>query len=296
MADSSEITVISKDLVAGGLAGTMGIAVGLPWDIVKVRMQTHASLYKNALNCFTRTIKDEGVLALFKGGLAPLTSQFFVNALLFATQSAVVRILEPGVPVSEQSTFSNYTAGLVGGFTQCIILVPSETLKCKMQVDGADLSGTNSKRYRNTLDCMRQILKSEGVAGLYRGGAATAVREVPSIGVYFASYKYVRNALLGMGYDETLSTVIGGALAGASSWTLIYPADVIKTVIQTATTPEARARSYMQTARYLFNEHGTGVFFRGLGPTVFRAFPVNAVTFVAYEESRKAFGIGGSGG
>jgi solute carrier family 25 (mitochondrial carnitine/acylcarnitine transporter), member 20/29 len=294
MANSSEFVVISKDLLAGGLSGSLGIVVGLPWDIVKVRMQTHASHYKNAFNCFTRTIKDEGILALFKGGLAPITSQFFVNAILFATQSAVVRILEPGVPVAQQSTFSNYTAGLVGGLTQCVVLVPAETLKCKMQVDGAEGSAKR-KKYKNTLDCMRQILRAEGVAGLYRGGAATAVREVPSIGIYFASYKYVRNALLAMNYDETLSTIIGGAVAGASSWTLIYPADVIKTVIQTASTPEARARSYMQTARYLYQTYGMGVFFRGLSPTIFRAFPVNAVTFVCYEESRKALGIGSAG-
>jgi solute carrier family 25 carnitine/acylcarnitine transporter 20/29 len=39
-----------------------------------------------------------------------------------------------------------------------------------------------------------------------------------------------------------------------------------------------------------YKTEGVGVFFRGLGPTLLRGFPVNAVTFYVYEVVMKLLG------
>ena len=41
----------------------------------------------------------------------------------------------------------------------------------------------------------------------------------------------------------------------------------------------------MHAARSIYACEGVGGFFRGLGPVVARAFPVNGATFVAFEAS-----------
>jgi len=46
--DDSQVNLarVGKELVAGGAAGTVGIVVGLPFDLIKVRMQVHPSRYR----------------------------------------------------------------------------------------------------------------------------------------------------------------------------------------------------------------------------------------------------------
>ena len=83
---------------------------------------------------------------------------------------------------------------------------------------------------------------------------------------------------------EWAASALAGGCSGALTWALIYPFDVVKTRIQTAplTTPiEKRRIVYM--FRAIYKEHGIQYFFRGLGVTLLRAFPVNAIIFPVYE-------------
>ena len=89
--------------------------------------------------------------------------------------------------------------------------------------------------------------------------------------------------------------MIAGGLAGALSWTVVYPFDVIKTYMQIAGTSTSEAAAAMKdmsmigVAQTLYRRNGFGAFFRGLGATVFRAFPVNASTFFFYEKIKQEF-------
>ncbi|CAM9444216.1 unnamed protein product, partial [Phaeothamnion confervicola] len=78
--------------------------------------------------------------------------------------------------------------------------------------------------------------------------------------------------------------MIAGGLSGALGWLVLYPVDVAKSIIQTmpATAP-ARDRSVLRCIRQTYAQHGTRHLFRGLGPTMVRAFVVNGTVFPMYE-------------
>ena len=63
---------VKKNMVAGGVQGVLSTACGHPFDLIKARMQT--GMYKNGLDCFVSTVKNEGITALYRGGLAPMLS------------------------------------------------------------------------------------------------------------------------------------------------------------------------------------------------------------------------------
>jgi hypothetical protein len=89
-----------------------------------------------------------------------------------------------------------FNSGCFGGFAQCIIVVPSDLIKCKMQVNESGGGGLHpSKPMSGALDCCRQVLKQDGVMGMFRGFGATAAREVPAFGIYFASYSNLVSVL-----------------------------------------------------------------------------------------------------
>lgn len=305
----------SKKLVCGGLAGTLGIAIGQPLDLVKIRLQTEPDLYPSAYSCLVRTIREEGVRSLYKGMTAPLCAQFFQNGLIFTGESIALGYLEPEVDFDADmspSTVRNvFLAGSFGGLLQCLVLVPADLVKCKMQVDHS--SAGKSGLYKGSLGCFSSIYNKEGVRGLYRGFGVTSVREVPAFGVYFFVYRYSLQVLNSI-FDGTsvsqkvqpvgngkvavnpgLATLIAGGLAGSVSWICIYPFDVIKSHVQTATEVAStggggkvvKPLGTLRTVQHLYKRHGLSVFTRGMGITVARAFPVNAIVFYLHETFKK---------
>lgn len=78
--DERELSTLTR-LACGGVAGTTGQTVAYPLDVVRRRMQMsgwagaqalhaeagHAVAYKGMVDCFMRTLREEGFQALFKG-------------------------------------------------------------------------------------------------------------------------------------------------------------------------------------------------------------------------------------
>ncbi|PRP76828.1 solute carrier family 25 (carnitine/acylcarnitine translocase), member 20 [Planoprotostelium fungivorum] len=71
-----------KDFVSGIVGGASLVVAGHPLDTLKVRMQTmpkplpgQPPLYKNAVDCFLKTVKIDGFFGLYKGMSSPLTGE-----------------------------------------------------------------------------------------------------------------------------------------------------------------------------------------------------------------------------
>lgn len=280
---------MTKDLLCGGVAGSLGVLFGVPFDSIKVRMQSFPQKFPTAFSTFTVTLREEGPLALYKGTLSPVLAQTALNGLIFAGERFAMHHLEPAGPRSASpSPLNIYLAGMFGGFVQCFALVPTDLIKCKMQIDGC---GSHVQRkYSGVIDCVTKIVKEDGIFGLYRGFVVTAFREVPSFGLYFSVYRNISQGFADKKTGEPSATVtmMAGGLAGCASWASIYPLDVIKSNIQTAS-PSAvvgegqKVLSAIQVAKNLRNSYGYAVFYRGFGVTILRAFPVSAITFLLYE-------------
>lgn len=60
------------DLVAGSLAGGAQVLVGQPLDTIKVRAQTAAAgQFAGPMDVLRQTVRNEGLLALYKGVFGP---------------------------------------------------------------------------------------------------------------------------------------------------------------------------------------------------------------------------------
>jgi len=178
-----------------------------------------------------------------------------INSLIFTGESVATKVLEPNLQPGEvASPLNSFVAGSAGGLLQCVILVPSEVIKCTMQAGSlphsTHLAGA-SNAFTPTIDTIKYIYRTEGLAGMYKGLGVTALREIPAIGIYFFTYKNLRKQFHAMQGGtaqtpvSTPATLVAGALAGAASWLLLYPIDVIKTNMQAsvAVTPAAGADS-----------------------------------------------------
>ncbi|KAL3518106.1 hypothetical protein ACH5RR_020695 [Cinchona calisaya] len=82
---------ILTHLLAGLGAGFFAVCIGSPVDVVKSRMMGD-SIYKSTLDCFFKTLKNEGPFAFYKGFIPNLGRLGLWNAIMFLTLEQVKKL------------------------------------------------------------------------------------------------------------------------------------------------------------------------------------------------------------
>uniref|UniRef100_A0A3Q1IX10 Uncharacterized protein n=1 Tax=Anabas testudineus TaxID=64144 RepID=A0A3Q1IX10_ANATE len=267
------------EFIAGSISGAVGLAVGHPLDTVKVRLQAQSE-YKGIFHCVAKTYSNEGVRGFFRGMAFPVLTTGIINSVVFGSYSNALDYLtqsrhsdrSEGKPASAAHVF---TAGCFSGliFSQVLCSVPIDLVKVRLQ------GQTTADRYRGPIHCVAVILREEGPRGLFRGGLALALRDIPCYGLYFLPYEVTRKAL----------TESGKQPAGVVTWAFANPMDVVKARLQMSGAGGREYRGVLHCIRVSIREEGGRVFFKGLLLNSLRAFPVNAVTFLSYESLMQIF-------
>ncbi|XP_059499150.1 mitochondrial carnitine/acylcarnitine carrier protein-like [Stegostoma tigrinum] len=270
-----------KNLLAGGIGGVCLILAGHPLDTVKVRLQTQGKptvsrtpIYSGAFDCIRKTVANEGLTGLYKGMGAPLLAITPVTAVLFFGYG-VGKKLQQQHPEEHLSKHQLFIAGMVSGVFSSIIQSPVERIKCLLQVQ----TGRGDRKYSGPSDCVKQLYKESGLAGIYKGTGLTLLRDIPANGVYFLSYEWLKEMLTPEGEsDARLSTpriLLAGGMAGTFNWMVAIPADVVKSRYQTA--PDTKYLSgFRDVLRELIHEEGLASLYKGFTAVMLRAFPANA--------------------
>ncbi|XP_062189456.1 mitochondrial arginine transporter BAC2-like [Phragmites australis] len=287
-----------KEFVAGGVGGMAGVLAGHPLDTLRIRLQqpppppaspgiVAARRAPSTAQLLRGILRTEGASALYRGMGAPLASVAFQNAMVFQVYAILSRSLDPESSISEPPSYTSVAfAGVGTGALQTLVLSPVELVKIKLQLEAAGHKHRRPGDHHGPVDMARDILRKEGLRGIYRGLTVTALRDAPAHGVYFWTYEYARERLhpgCRRDGDESLATMlVSGGLAGVASWVCCYPLDVVKSRLQAQTFPP-RYRGVVDCFRRSIREEGLPVLWRGLGTAVARAFVVNGAIFSAYE-------------
>ena len=85
------------------------------------------------------------------------------------------------------------TSGMVAEAISCVVFVPVDVVKERLQVQSPLSSDPNHKiiSYRNSFDALIKISNSEGLRGLYKGYSATLLSYGPYSAIYFMLYEIV---------------------------------------------------------------------------------------------------------
>ena len=190
--------------------------------------------------------------------------------------------------LSDQGIQGQFIAGGIAGAVQSIICSPVELVKTRMQLQGQGVDFTvqiNSKdkfKYKNSFDCLKKIYKFEGIKGCMRGFNCTLLREVPSFAVYFASYHGLCKHFQGQSGSISIPKLfLSGGVSGILAWVVSYPADVVKTRLQSDGMDSNKFSGIIDCCVKSYKGEGYKVFFKGLNATLLRAFPANAATLAA---------------
>lgn len=102
------------------------------------------------------------------------------------------------------SPLAHFISGSVGAVVSCVIRVPTDTIRHRVQ----------AYVHPNVFQSATTIVRTEGVRGLYAGFLPTLLRDVPELALQFTIYERLRHSLSAKRPDQKLQTwehlVLGG--------------------------------------------------------------------------------------
>jgi len=171
------------------------------------------------------------------------------------------------------------TASGMAGSVSCTMLgLPFDVAKSRIQASG-------SRSYSGLGDCLARTVRHEGPLALYRGALPALSSACAENAVGITVQRALRRQLAsasGMAPDARFSfgteLALGGA-TGVCTSIVICPFEVLKVRLQV----ESASPSWAGEAVHVLRTQGASGLFRGLGPTMLRDVPFNALFYGCYE-------------
>ena len=276
-------------LLAGGIGGACLCLVGAPFDVVKVRQQHHPS--SSALEVVRSIVRVEGIRGLWRGVTAPLLVAVPQFAVVFGAYAMARSLVQRISSKPQENARDTAIAGALVALPTSFIYTPVDRVKLAMQVDGHRVASGQVARYSCVRECIYELWRAGGIASFSRGFTATLARDVPAWATYFAVYATLKQTLSpstgvldGRAKLSPAASLVAGGAAGAASWAVCFPIDVVKTRFQSDLT----YRTYRCTIRAVLRSSGIGGLFAGYWTIVLGGVPRDAACLTGTEAAQRA--------
>ncbi|KAG1661016.1 hypothetical protein FOA52_005331 [Chlamydomonas sp. UWO 241] len=195
-------------LVAGACAGIIAMSATYPLDMVRGRLTVQEGTtgqYRGIIHAGTTIIKEEGLVALYKGWLPSVIGVIPYVGLNFAVYESLKASLLQSYELRDERDLSVATRLACGAFAGTFgqtVAYPFDVARRRLQVSGwagaqkLHASGTGQAVvYKGMVDCFSRTVREEGMRALFKGLAPNYVKVVPSIAIAFVTYEQVKEML-----------------------------------------------------------------------------------------------------
>lgn len=149
------------------------------------------------------------------------------------------------------------------------------------------------------------VIRNDGFRGLWLGQTGTLIRETGGGAAWFTCKEFVGTQLVQRRATRTgtplarkdilpWESAVSGACAGAVFNFSLFPADTVKSAMQTEEELRPRGKgvpppTFLGTAKAMYKAQGIRGLYAGCGITVARSIPSSAIIFLIYDELNKRF-------
>ncbi|KAH8295767.1 hypothetical protein KR018_008263, partial [Drosophila ironensis] len=270
--------------VNGGLAGMLGTCFVQPLDLVKTRMQIGAGEYKSSMDCISKVLKNEGLMAFYNGLSAGLMRQAtYTTARMGFYQMEVDAYRQhfQKAPTVLASMGMGIGAGAVGA----MVGNPAEVALIRMMADNR-LPEAERRNYKNVADAFIRIVKDEGVTTLWRGCMPTVARAMVVNMVQLASYSQLK-AYFAQYFSGFALQLSAAMMSGLLTTIASMPLDMAKTRIQNQKSGEYKGT--LDVLVKVAKKEGVFSLWKGFTPYLCRLGSHTVFAFVFLEQLTKGY-------
>ncbi|CAJ1329850.1 unnamed protein product, partial [Effrenium voratum] len=223
-------------LLAGACAGVASKTVTAPMDRIRMIFQVHRKRVFSLRSFFNRgmqIIRQEGPWGLWRGNMAVILQVMPYAGIQFMTFDTYQRLLEQSVP---SPCLVRFSAGALAGASATTLTYPLDLLRAQMAISMTSL--WDRVPHSSYTAAAEDIIRNEGVLGLYRGLGPTLLGILPHAGTSFLVFETLKphfSSLLGLRSERDLPIVgrlLAGALAGLVAQGASYPLHVVRRRMQ----------------------------------------------------------------
>lgn len=277
-------------MVAGSIAGTVEHVAMFPVDTIKTHMQAlGACPIKSASlrQALSSIMKTEGPSGLYRGisamglGAGPAHAVYF--SVYEFCKKALISRTSPNNPAAHAA------AGVCATVASDAVFTPMDVVKQRLQLGGGP--------YEGLLDCVRRVVREEGVGALYASYRTTVLMNAPFTAVHFATYEAVKRGLTEISPDSVSDErwvvhATAGAAAGSLAAVITTPLDVVKTQLQcqgVCGCDRFVNGSIKDVLRTIVEKDGYRGLMRGWMPRMLFHAPAAAICWSTYEAAKSFF-------
>lgn len=280
-----------RGVVAGGLTGAIEVCITYPTEYVKTQLQLDGKGDKQKFNgiidCVKITVKERGVLGLYKGLSVLLVGSIPKVGCRFGTFEFLKQHA-----VDERGNLSprlRLFCGLGAGVSEAVFAVtPMETVKVKFIND----QRSEKPKYRGFFQGIFAIFQEYGFGGLYKGVTATVLKQGSNQAIRFFVVETARDLYRKGDVSVNIPKWYIGLVAvfaGAASVFTNAPVDIVKTRMQSFD-----SHLYKNTLDCVFKiwrNEGLFAFYKGTVPRLTRVCLDVSITFMIYDTIVDVFNI-----
>lgn len=315
---ADQLRELGTQLASGGAASAIAKTCIAPFERTKILLQTSNLVtgvgghkeYKGIFDVLTRVPREQGVAAFWRGNFTNITRVVPTYALRFAFFDYFRRLTSIGHDPSRPLPLGRQmAAGALSGSVTMLCTFPLDLLRTRMS---AEVTHTGAPRkYGSMPAAARDIVKTQGIRGLYQGLGISLFEIAPYLAISFGGYAYLKERLPSAnvspssgdgsraaagsrlpGAGEVWSKLGCGWLAGLTASLTCYPADTVKRQLMiqgsavTGGVATAKVEGAMACVGRLYAKGGLRYFYRGCFINALNSGPAAAITFVANDMLR----------
>jgi len=179
--------------ISGTWAGITSCIVLTPMELVKCKLQMEilpeGAKKTTAMAMTKKIIKSQGIRGLYRGNLICILREIPGCAVYFGAYEYIKGFITEKYNAPQ---FAPFMAGDIAGFVSWIVSYPQDAIKTRLQLDLGPIKKYESHKFwkdGGIISCTKDIWKTEGMKGFWRGFSACALRSVVSEAFSFFVYE-----------------------------------------------------------------------------------------------------------
>jgi len=269
----------AENFLLSGAAAVVSKTAAAPIERIKLLVQNQDEMikqgrldqpYKGVIDCFKRTIADEGVGPLWRGNLANCLRYFPTQALNFAFKDKIKAQFKVSKQDSKMSKLGkNLASGGLAGALSLTFVYSLDYARTRLANDNKSSKKGGERQFNGLVDVYKKTLASDGIQGLYRGFAISCVGIIVYRGFYFGLYDTLKPMLLGEDASFLLSFSLGYGVT-VSAGILSYPIDTIRRRMMMTSGAAVKYNGSFDCFSQIMKTEGVTSLFKGAGANVLR--------------------------
>lgn len=280
----NNFTNFAIDFAMGGVSAAVSKTAAAPIERIKLLIQNQDEMiksgrlshpYKGIGDCFARVMKEEGAISLWRGNLANVLRYFPTQALNFAFKDQFKKMFGFNKERDGYGKWflGNLASGGAAGACSLLFVYSLDYARTRLANDAkAAKKGAGDRQFNGLIDVYRKTLKTDGIAGLYRGFNISCVGIIVYRGLYFGMYDSLKPVVLtGPLEDNLLASFLLGWAVTIGAGLTSYPIDTVRRRMMMTSGEAVKYRSSMHAFTEILKKEGARSLFKGAGANILRA-------------------------